>query len=57
MPTRIEHSTPRQDGYRMPAEFEKQERIWMLWPERCDNWRCGAKPAQKAFADVARAIS
>ena len=25
MPTRIEHSTPRQDGYRMPAEFEKQD--------------------------------
>ena len=57
MPKRIEHSTPRQDGYRMPAEFEPQDRIWMLWPERCDNWRMGAKPAQKAFADVARAIS
>ena len=41
----------------MPAEFEPQARIWMLWPERPDNWRCGAKPAQKAFADVARAIS
>ena len=57
MPTRIENSTPKQDGFRMPAEFEAQERIWMLWPERCDNWRQGAKPAQKAFADVARAIS
>jgi len=29
----------------------------MLWPERCDNWRNGAKPAQAAFAAVARAIS
>lgn len=57
MPTKIENSTPKQDGFRMPAEFEAQERIWMLWPERCDNWRMGAKPAQKAFADVARAIS
>ena len=31
-----EQSTPRQDGYRMPGEFEPQERIWMLWPHRPD---------------------
>jgi agmatine deiminase len=29
----------------------------MLWPERPDNWRLGAKPAQGAFAAVARAIA
>jgi agmatine deiminase len=29
----------------------------MLWPERSDNWRLGAKPAQKAFVAVAAAIS
>ena len=50
-------STPKADGYRMPGEYEDQERIWMLWPNRPDNWRHGAKPAQKAFADVARAIA
>ena len=50
-------STPKADGYRMPAEFEPQERVWMLWPNRTDNWRDGAKPAQRAFADVARAIA
>ena len=41
----------------MPAEFEAQKQIWMLWPERQDNWRSGAKPAQKVFANVAKAIS
>lgn len=50
-------STPKADGYRMPAEFEEQEQVFMLWPERNDNWRNGAKPAQKAFGDVAMAIS
>ena len=50
-------STPKKDGYRMPGEFEPQKQIWMLWPERPDNWRDGAKPAQRAFADVAIAIS
>lgn len=41
----------------MPAEFEPQQGVWMLWPERNDNWRDGGKPAQKTFADVAKAIA
>ncbi len=50
-------STPRQDGFYMPAEFALHKQTWMLWPERPDNWRLGAKPAQKAFAAVASAIA
>lgn len=57
MAKRITGSTPKEDGFRMPGEFERQERIFMLWPERSDNWRNGAKPAQKAYAAVAEAIS
>lgn len=49
-------STPRADGYRMPAEWEPHTGCWMLWPERSDNWRGGAKPAQRAFAAAADAI-
>ncbi|MFS0863994.1 agmatine deiminase [Fredinandcohnia sp. 179-A 10B2 NHS] len=50
-------NSPRNDGYRMPGEFEPHKATWMLWPERTDTWRLGAKPAQKAFAEVAIAIS
>lgn len=50
-------STPKADGFHMPGEFEPQERIYMLWPHRCDTWSFGAKPAQKAYADVAKAIA
>jgi agmatine deiminase len=50
-------STPRADGFRMPAEWEAHSGCWMLWPERSDNWRGGAKPAQRAFAAVAAAIA
>lgn len=57
MARRISGTTPKQDGFRMPAEFEPQERIYMIWPERPDNWRDNAKPAQKAYGDVAKAIS
>jgi agmatine deiminase len=50
-------STPLADGYRMPAEFEPHCGCWMAWPERVDNWRAGAEPAQLAFAAVAEAIT
>ena len=54
--TRLYESTPAADGFRMPAEFEPHDGCWMIWPERPDNWRLGAKPAQAAFAAVAAAI-
>lgn len=41
----------------MPAEYEPHAGTWMLWPERPDNWRNAAAPAQKAFVEVARAIA
>jgi agmatine deiminase len=50
-------STPAEDGYRMPAEFEPHSGCWMAWPERPDNWRLGAGPAQEAFAAVAEVIA
>ncbi len=50
-------STPRSDGFRMPGEFELHAKTWMLWPERNDNWRMGAKPAQSTFVEVANAIA
>ena len=50
-------STPRADGYRMPGEFEPHTQAWMLWPQRPDNWRMGAKPAQRAWVQVASAIA
>jgi agmatine deiminase len=50
-------STPAADGFRMPAEFEPHDGCWMAWPERPDNWRLGAGPAQEAYAAVAEAIA
>jgi agmatine deiminase len=50
-------SVPARDGFRMPAESAPHAGCWMLWPERPDNWRRQAQPAQTAFAAVATAIS
>lgn len=49
-------SMPRADGFRMPGEFEAHGGCWMAWPERVDNWRENALPAQEAYAAVAEAI-
>ena len=54
--TRLHDTTPSADGFRMPGEFAPHTGCWMIWPERPDNWRLGAKPAQAAFAAVAAAI-
>ena len=50
-------TTPAADGFWMPGEFEPHAGCWMLWPERPDNWREAARPAQHAFAAVAAAIA
>ncbi|OAY85778.1 Agmatine deiminase [Ananas comosus] len=44
-------------GYHMPAEWEPHVQCWMGWPERPDNWREKAGPAQATFAQVAIAVS
>jgi agmatine deiminase len=49
-------STPAADGYRMPAEFAPHDGCYMVWPDRPDNWRAGAGPAQDAFTAVAQEI-
>ena len=50
-------STPKADGFYMPAEWADQKRVWMGWPHRTDTWAHGAKPAQKQYEHVARTIA
>ena len=50
-------TTPRQDGFRMPGEFEPHAGCWLTWPYRPDVWRQNAAPAQRAYTAVASAIS
>jgi agmatine deiminase len=55
--SRLLRSTPAADGFRTPGEFEPHDGCWMSWPERPDNWRLEARPAQEAYAAVAEAIA
>lgn len=54
---KILHSTPREDGFYMPAEFAEHEGCIIIWPERADSWQYGAVAARKAFVEVATAIA
>jgi agmatine deiminase len=40
--------TPRQLGFRMPAEWEPQDATWLAWPHNRDTW------AEHGIADVRR---
>ena len=50
-------SKPFADGFHMPGEYEPHRGCWMLWPERPDNWRLKAAPAERAWVNVAKAIA
>ncbi|MBQ9180494.1 agmatine deiminase [Candidatus Saccharibacteria bacterium] len=49
--------TPKSEGFFMPSELAPHRCTYLLWPERPDNWRLGAKPAQKAFREVVETIA
>jgi len=50
-------STPRKDGYIFPAEWSSHKQCFIGWPDVPTKWREGGIPAQRAIADIAKAIS
>jgi agmatine deiminase len=49
---------PKQDGFRMPAEWHPHERCWMAWPCHLDTWSAiGLHRAQIAYLQIAKAIN
>ena len=49
--------TPREAGYRMPAEWAPHAGCYLVWPERPDTWREHAAPAREAWARVVAAVA
>lgn len=50
-------TTPKQDGFHMPAEFEPHHGTVMIFPERPGSWAHGAGEARRAFAEIAARLS
>ena len=44
-------------GFRMPAEWEPQEAIWLSWPHKRTTWPGRFRPIPGVFAQIVAAIS
>jgi agmatine deiminase len=51
------HDTPAALGFRMPAEWEPQEAVWLSWPHRRPTWPGRFRPIPPKFAEIAAEIS
>ncbi len=49
--------SPSELGFRMPAEWEPQEAIWLSWPHRKKTWPGAFDEVPGVFADIAYHIS
>ncbi|HWL71349.1 MAG TPA: agmatine deiminase family protein [Geminicoccus sp.] len=50
-------STPRDDGFFMPAEWAPHRRCWMAWPCNSQVWGDRLQAARDVYADIADAIA
>ena len=50
-------TTPRNDKFHMPAEYDSHRGCIMIWPVRAGSWPYEGREAKKVFAEVATAIS
>ena len=49
--------TPRELGFRMPAEWEPHEATWLAWPHEETDWPGKFEPIAWVYADFVRRVS
>ncbi len=49
--------TPAALGFRMPAEWEPQEAVWLSWPHNRETWPGTFRSIPRTFAEIAARIS
>jgi len=49
--------TPRQLGYRMPAEWERHEATWLAWPHNPEDWPGKFQAIPWLYAEIVRLIA
>lgn len=47
---------PSDDDFFVYPDFVHHKQAWIIWPERTDNWRMGAKPIQKLVIEIANTL-
>lgn len=49
--------TPRELGYRMPAEWEPHEATWLAWPHNPEDWPGKFAPIPWLYAEIVRLLA
>ena len=49
--------TPRENGYRMPAEWARHEATWIAWPHNPNDWPGKFQAIPWVYADIVRYLS
>ena len=57
MTTDQPNSTPRQLGYRMPAEWDRHEATWLVWPHNPEDWPGKFQPIPWLYAEIIRLLA
>jgi agmatine deiminase len=50
-------ATPRELGYRMPAEWERHEATWLAWPHNPDDWPGKFQAIPWVYAEIVRLLA
>lgn len=50
-------SSPKSEGFRVPAEWEPQEALWLSWPINLKTWPDHFEPIPGKFAEIAAVIT
>jgi agmatine deiminase len=50
-------ATPRELGYRMPAEWERHEATWLAWPHNPEDWPGKFQAIPWLYAEIVRLLS
>jgi len=53
----IYQETPRQLGYRFPAEWEPQRATWFSWPHKEESWPGRFEPIPEVFTEIVRVLT
>ena len=48
--------TPRELGYRMPAEWESHEAIWLAWPHDTTTFISGVERVEQTYVEIVQAL-
>jgi agmatine deiminase len=51
------NSTPKQLGYRFPAEWEPQAATWFSWPHNLDTWPGKFEPIPDVFTGIVKTLA